>query len=201
MTEEKKRFFAHDEADHAREKISKNRKKLYTLAFTVIAYFNNDLKISFANVEGGLSGLGFRGIIFIDGIDDDLIRLALSVSFLIVFARFIWFTLPLFWALYASIRHDKMDTRSSYDIQEQEIRNQGGDPAILHENPDDEVYGFLDSYIVKEKFTRLVKKMFRIYHFINDNVFPYVIPFILGCFASYFAVSHIERQFLWLLMK
>ena len=201
VTEEKTRFFAHDEVDHAREKISKNRKKLYTLAITVIAYFNNDLKISFANAEDGSSGLGFHGIIFIDGIDDDLIRLALSVSFLIVFARFIWFTAPLFLALSASKEHDRLDMLSSFDIQEQEISSQGGDPAILHENPKHEIYGHLKSYRDKENFTERVKRLFRNYHFMNDDFFPHVIPFILGGFASYFAVPYIAREFLWLLMK
>ena len=197
VTEEKTRFFAHDEVDHAREKISKNRKKLYTLAITVIAYFNNDLKISFANAEDGSSGLGFHGIIFIDGIDDDLIRLALSVSFLIVFARFIWLTSHFFLALHASKKHDKLDIRSSNAIQEMEVERQGGDPSTVYENPFDEIYGDLKSYRDKENFTDRVKRLFRNYHFINDDFFPHVIPFFLGVIAAYFAVPHIARQLFW----
>ena len=194
MTEEETRFFAHDEADHARKKISKNRRNLYALAFTVIAYFKNDLKISFVNAEGGSSGLGFHGIIFIDGIDDDLIRLALSVTFLIVFARFVWFTLHFFDALCTSKEHDKLDMRASIAFQEEELRRQGEDPNSPHEGLDDEGDKFLKSYNDKEKFTKLAKKKFRIYHFFSDVFFPHFFPFVLGVIASYFAVPHIVRQ-------
>ena len=197
MIEEKKRFFTHDEVDHAREKISKNRKKLYVLAITVIVYFKNDLTISFTNVVDGSSGLGFRGIIFIDGIDDNLIILALSVSFLIVFARFIWFTLHFFGALYASKKHVRLHRRSSNAYPEWDRKRQGEYPSSSYEEPDDEGYGFLKIYKDEEKFAKRVRKLFKNYRIVSDVFFPHFIPFVLGVIASYFAVPHIVRQFLW----